>query len=89
VLFQFAYTTAFGWLATWAFLSTGHAAAPALMHAACNAMGVPPFGAIARARHAGRPLLLWATAAGAAAFGWAAAAVMRPELYANTVYAPR
>ncbi|GBF95439.1 hypothetical protein Rsub_08401 [Raphidocelis subcapitata] len=87
VLFQFAFTTVFGWLATWVFLSTGHAFAPALVHAACNAVGVPPFGEMRRARLWGQPVLWWATAAGVALFWRLSGALLRPEHYSNRVYA--
>lgn len=80
VLFQFTYTTVFGWLATWLFLSTGHAIAPMLVHAACNAMGMPPFGEMG-------PLLLVATVAGVGMFWKYAAALLDPGLYDNRMYA--
>jgi prenyl protein peptidase len=87
VLFQFAFTTVFGWLATWVFLSTGHAFAPALVHAACNAVGVPPFGEMRRARVCGQPVLVWATAAGVVLFWVLSGELLRPELYGSHVYA--
>ncbi|KAI8472088.1 MAG: hypothetical protein J3K34DRAFT_216570 [Monoraphidium minutum] len=86
VLFQFLYTTVFGWLATWVFLSTGHALAPALVHAACNAMGVPPFGEMGAARPGGVPVLWAATAGGVALFWRFSGALLEPRLYGNSVY---
>ncbi|BGP24655.1 prenyl protein peptidase [Rhodotorula toruloides] len=43
-LFQLAYTTLFGWYASFLFLRTGSIIPPFLAHAFCNAMGVPPLG---------------------------------------------
>jgi prenyl protein peptidase len=86
VAFQFAYTTVFGWLATWVFVATGHALAPAAVHAACNAIGVPPFGAMGRARAGGVPVLWWATAVGVAAFWWWAGRILDPRAFNNTAY---
>lgn len=84
--FQFTYTTVFGWLATWLFLSTGHALAPALAHAACNALGVPPLGAMARRRLAGQPALLWATAGGVALFAGCGGRLLQPARFGNELY---
>jgi len=86
VLFQFTYTTVFGWLATRAFLRTGHALAPVLVHSACNAVGVPQFGAMGRVRVGGQPVLLWATAGGVALFWLLSGRLLDPRLYDNTVY---
>ncbi|KAK9239117.1 CAAX protease self-immunity-domain-containing protein [Lipomyces kononenkoae] len=44
-LFQFAFTTVFGWYATFLFLRTGSFWQPFIAHAFCNTMGVPKFGA--------------------------------------------
>ncbi|BGP32082.1 CAAX prenyl protease [Rhodotorula toruloides] len=43
-LFQLAYTTLFGWYASFLFLRTGSIIPPFLAHAFCNALGVPPVG---------------------------------------------
>lgn len=40
-LFQFAYTTVFGWFATFVFLRTGSLPAVVLAHAFCNWSGLP------------------------------------------------
>lgn len=40
-LLQFAYTTLFGWYATFVFLRTGSVAAVVLAHAFCNWCGLP------------------------------------------------
>ncbi|KAK9376112.1 uncharacterized protein V1513DRAFT_396917 [Lipomyces chichibuensis] len=45
-LFQFAFTTIFGWYATFLFLRTGSFWQPFIAHVFCNIMGVPKFGAM-------------------------------------------
>lgn len=81
VLFQFAYTTVFGWYATHLFLATGHLAAPVTAHVFCNLMGVPPFGAMASSRH--RRLLGAATLAGIAGFALLLRPLTAPALFGN------
>lgn len=68
VCFQMLYTILFGWFATWVFCSSGRLAPAVAVHALCNLMGVPPFGAMA-AHPAHGTLLLLCTAGGVAAFG--------------------
>lgn len=80
------YTTVFGWLATWVFLATGHALAPALVHAACNAMGVPRFGEMRRPAVAGLPVLWVVTGLGVQLFWRLSGALLDPRLYGNTAY---
>jgi len=50
VFFQSAYTTVFGWYATWLFLRTQSLASPVLVHAFCNWMGFPNFAAMVSGR---------------------------------------
>lgn len=65
---QFAYTTIFGWFATFAFLRTGHILGPVASHVFCNVVGFPD---VARAAsHRERKLVGVAYAAGIAAFAW-------------------
>ncbi|KAI5801455.1 hypothetical protein DFH27DRAFT_652855 [Peziza echinospora] len=45
-LFQFTYTTIFGWLATFLYMRTGSVWAVVLVHSFCNHMGVPNFGRV-------------------------------------------
>lgn len=45
-LFQFMYTTLFGWFATFVFLRTGSVWACIITHSFCNFMGVPDFGPV-------------------------------------------
>ncbi|BGP16181.1 hypothetical protein JCM10213_001397 [Rhodosporidiobolus nylandii] len=42
--FQFAYTTLFGWYASFLFLRTGSVLPPFLAHSLCNMLGLPPLG---------------------------------------------
>ncbi|GAA5882712.1 hypothetical protein JCM3774_004528 [Rhodotorula dairenensis] len=42
--FQFAYTTVFGWYASFLFLRTGSVVPPFFAHVFCNIMGIPPLG---------------------------------------------
>jgi prenyl protein peptidase len=45
-LFQFAYTTLFGWFATFVFLRTGSVWVVIATHSFCNFMGVPHLGLV-------------------------------------------
>ncbi|KAI9483011.1 MAG: hypothetical protein EXX96DRAFT_536379 [Benjaminiella poitrasii] len=45
-LFQFVYTTMFGWYASYLFLRMGKLWPPVLCHSFCNIMGFPDFGGI-------------------------------------------
>ncbi|KAI9272090.1 hypothetical protein EDC94DRAFT_249321 [Helicostylum pulchrum] len=45
-LFQFVYTTLFGWYASYLFLRLGNIMAPVLCHSFCNIMGLPDFSGI-------------------------------------------
>jgi len=46
VLFQFIYTTLFGWYSAFLYIQTNTVLAPFLAHAFCNSMGFPDFGGI-------------------------------------------
>lgn len=41
-VFQFAYTTLFGWYAAFLFIRTGSVLPPFFAHALCNSLGLPP-----------------------------------------------
>lgn len=45
-MFQFAYTTLFGWFATFIFIRTGSAWAAIIVHSFCNHMGLPHLGLV-------------------------------------------
>jgi membrane protease YdiL (CAAX protease family) len=79
-LFQFAYTTVFGWYATHLFLATRHLLAPVLAHAFCNALGFPPFEEMLRHRQKG--LLAALLLAGIGGFSWLLGPLTQPALYA-------
>ena len=81
VLFQFAFTTIFGWYATFVFLRTGHLSAAVVVHAFCNGMGFPRFGAVPGQRHA--TLITAAFAAGILLFGCMLRPLTAPGLYSN------
>lgn len=84
VVFQFAYTTLFGWIATFLFLRTGHLAAPVVAHVFCNWAGFPPVRSMWA--HANSLRILLATAVGVTAFYGLLPRFTQPELYGNTVY---
>jgi prenyl protein peptidase len=73
----------FGWFATFVFLRTGHLAAAAAVHAFCNLMGFPDFGALQS--HPARGLVRAAFALGICLFCALLGPLTRPALYANTV----
>jgi prenyl protein peptidase len=64
---QFAFTTVFGWYATFVFLRTGHLGSAVAVHAFCNCLGVPRFGAVPA--HPAARLMATAFAAGILLFG--------------------
>ncbi|PNH09067.1 CAAX prenyl protease 2 [Tetrabaena socialis] len=84
VCFQMAYTTIFGWFATYLFLRTGHLAAPVAAHIFCNWAGFPPFADMAA--HTRGLLLLLTTAAGAAAFWMCLPRMTAPQRYEQSFY---
>ncbi|KAG2444964.1 hypothetical protein HXX76_001699 [Chlamydomonas incerta] len=84
VTFQFAYTTLFGWLATFLFLRTGHVAAPLAAHVFCNWAGFPPFGDMWE--HPRAILLLLTTAGGLMTFVLQLGRMTAPGRYGNQVY---
>lgn len=57
---QLAYTTLFGWFASFLFLRTGSAITPTLTHTFCNIMGMPTVGHDIRA-HPNRKIPIWLT----------------------------
>eukprot|EP00198_Chlamydomonas_reinhardtii_P000823 XP_001690158.1 predicted protein [Chlamydomonas reinhardtii] len=84
VTFQFAYTTLFGWLATFLFLRTGHLAAPLAAHVFCNWAGFPPFGEMWE--HPRAIVLLLTTAGGLVTFVLQLGRMTAPSRYGNEVY---
>ncbi|KAG2448480.1 hypothetical protein HYH02_006372 [Chlamydomonas schloesseri] len=84
VAFQFAYTTLFGWLATFLFLRTGHLAAPLAAHVFCNWAGFPPFGEMWE--HPRAVVLLLTTAGGLLTFTLQLGRMTAPGRYGNEAY---
>ncbi len=76
---QFAYTTIFGWYATFLLLRTGHLAACMTAHAFCNRMGFPNFGAMPH--HRKSRSILTALAVGIAGFAFGIYPLTTPALY--------
>jgi prenyl protein peptidase len=77
--FQFGYTLAFGWLAAFLLLRTGHLAAAVAAHVLCNFMGFPRFGDIVGHPHARLVGAIYA--AGIAAFALLLFPLTAPRLY--------
>lgn len=82
VVFQFVYTTVFGWYATHVFLSTGHLAGAVAVHAFCNWMGFPPIAEILH--HSHRNVLLAAYIVGVISFVSLLKSWTMPEKYSCT-----
>ena len=83
MLFQLSYTTAFGWLATYLFLRTGHLLAPVLAHCACNYLGLPHFGRLTQQAGSTWGALL-AMSAGVLLFSLTLPRLTLPALFENT-----
>lgn len=79
VLFQFMYTTVFGWFCAALFVRTGHIAGPILCHAFCNTMGFPAFGEAASSPH--RKLLAVTYVAGLLGFTMLLLPLTNPALF--------
>jgi len=77
---QAGYTTVFGWYATFVYLRTGHLSAVICLHAFCNHMGFPQFGAISR--HPRARFIATAYAIGIAIFAVGLLPLTNPALYA-------
>lgn len=84
VLFQFAYTTIFGWFATYTFLSTGHLLSAVLVHVLCNVMGFPPLDVMRT--HARANFLLAATVLGMVAFAVLLRTAYNPAFFNNSTF---
>lgn len=83
VSFQAAFTTVFGWYASFLLLRTGHYIAPLGAHAFCNLMGFPDLSA-ARA-HPRATLIKRLYALGIIAFVALLRPLSHPSLYSNTL----
>lgn len=83
VAFQFAFTTVFGWFATFVFLRTGHLTAAVAVHAFCNLMGFPDFGVLNS--HPAKGLIRAAFGLGICVFCALIGPLTQPSLFANGV----
>ncbi|KAF9174677.1 hypothetical protein BGX21_000418 [Mortierella sp. AD011] len=81
-LFQFAYTTIFGWFTTFLFLRTSNLIGPCLCHTFCSIMGAPD---VTNIQYFGRwkNWLYLAFATGAVLFGVLLRPLTSPELYGS------
>ncbi|XP_064621766.1 CAAX prenyl protease 2-like [Lineus longissimus] len=86
-LFQFVYTTLFGIYSGYLFVQTGHLAAPVIVHAFCNHMGFPNFGAVLSYKRLQTRLFLMA-AFTLGLVGWVISVrrITEPSLYSNHIY---
>ncbi|KAM0787853.1 hypothetical protein ACM66B_003906 [Microbotryomycetes sp. NB124-2] len=84
--FQLAYTTVFGWYASFLFMRTGSVIPPVLSHTFCNVMGLPPL-AWALREFPDRKVSLWCTyAAGIATFCFGLWRWTEPSLFGGSVF---
>ena len=83
VSFQAAFTTVFGWYASFLLLRTGHYIAPLGAHAFCNLMGFPDL-STARA-HPRATLITRLYLVGIVAFAALLRPLSHPSLYSNTL----
>ncbi|GAA6021093.1 hypothetical protein JCM11491_004413 [Sporobolomyces phaffii] len=86
--FQFAYTTLFGWYATYLFLRSGSIIPPVLAHSFCNVMGLPPLGWALQA-YPERKISLWTSyLVGIGGFVWGFWRMTEPSLFGGSLYWP-
>ncbi|KAI9188710.1 CAAX prenyl protease [Blastocladiella emersonii ATCC 22665] len=84
-VFQFLYTTLFGWIAAFIYVRTGHVISAMLAHIFCNIMGVPNIAEVHLSRH---PRVIWAAyVLGLALFFALAGPLTSPAMYQNAVFA--
>lgn len=85
-LFQFLYTTVFGFYSAYLFTSTGHFIAPLLAHSFCNYMGVPDIHELLEYKGIKRYILVMCYFVGL--FGWIYLLknAFDPHFYKNDLY---
>ncbi|ODM99758.1 CAAX prenyl protease 2 [Orchesella cincta] len=81
--FQFTYTSIFGAYSAYLFLRTGHLIAPILVHAFCNHMGFPDFGALQMMQPLHRKVSMLCFALGLLLWGLLLEAMTEPFIYKN------
>ena len=84
VLFQFLYTSVFGWLSSYIFVRTGHVMAPIIAHAFCNYMGFPNLTEIPR--HPWMKTVAACYIVGLVGFFLFAKSATTPSLYDNDIF---
>ena len=85
--FQFVYTTIFGVYSGYLFVKTGHVMSVIIVHAFCNHMGFPDFGAVFSFKsRLVRGLLIACFICGAIGWYWCLGLLTDPRLYHNNVY---
>ncbi|KAI5479216.1 hypothetical protein MNV49_003910 [Pseudohyphozyma bogoriensis] len=86
--FQFAYTTLFGWYASFIFMRTGSILPAFFVHSFCNAMGLPPLGWALYA-FPQKKLSLWGSyVAGIAGFIYGFWRWTEPAFFGGSLYWP-
>jgi prenyl protein peptidase len=84
VLFQFCFTSLFGWISAFIFVRTGSVLASILAHTFCNLMGFPEFGRIPT--HPQKNVLLFSFVMGIVLFFALLEPMTEPSLYENRVF---
>ncbi|CAG8466640.1 5630_t:CDS:2 [Funneliformis caledonium] len=79
-IFQFFYTTLFGWYATFLFMRTGHFIPPFFAHIFGNVMGFPVFNMAAYPKKVKKAIIL-AFLGGLLTFGFSLGPATNPSLY--------
>ncbi|SPP76934.1 CAAX prenyl protease 2 [Drosophila guanche] len=85
-LFQFIYTTLFGFYSAFLFARTGHIVAPFLVHAFCNHMGLPDLQDLWQQELWRRVLAIVLYIVGLAGWILLLPLATNPSLYGNTLY---
>ncbi|GAA5867209.1 hypothetical protein JCM8547_003119 [Rhodosporidiobolus lusitaniae] len=86
--FQFAYTTLFGWYASFLFLRTGSIIPPFLAHSLCNSLGLPPLHWALQVWPEKKLSLYGTYLAGIATFVYGCWRWTEPVLFGSSVYWP-
>ena len=82
VLFQFSFTTVFGWMSSFFFVRTGNILSPILAHSFCNMMGFPRFDP----GHPQKYIIGGSFVVGLILFFVLAGPLTDPSIYNNTIF---
>ncbi|KAK0542439.1 CAAX prenyl protease [Tilletia horrida] len=88
VVFQFGYTTLFGWYADFVFLRTNSILAPIICHSFCNMMGLPDIASALEEHPKRRTAIIGAYLLGIATFSAMLWRATEPALYCGSVFWP-